>query len=407
MVKRFELEEIVRDARSRTGVPGVAAAMLSDGNVTSVADGVLELGRDDRVAVETPFRVASISKPFTASLAVSTLELDDRLAALLSHTAGLCPESATPLPESAQGLFSYSNAGYWAAGELAASAAATSFDDAMAKRILRPLGLSSSGYEEPAAPARGHVQEGESGHRALPADAYPVRRRPSGGLWSTVGDLLRFAAHHLGGTGPLSGEQRALMHTPRSDALGAGYGLGFWVRDAGGRAAVDHEGSIAGYQSYLLLVPEDAFALAVLTNSWRGSGLVRRVVEQLGLAPRPLAPGPGAADMERERLSTSAPPVASDFRGLRPGVRPPGVAGRYVLENAEAVVAESGDGGFAIEDVETDPVTGARTSKRFPVQPIGAGVFGFARGVLIGHRLDFPRPGLARIGWVVMPRVDE
>src|SRR5438132_9346369 len=111
MVRRFELEEIVRDARSRTGVPGVAAGTLSDGNVLSVADGVLELGRDDPVAIETPFRVASISKPFTASLAVSTLDVDDRVAALLSHTAGLCPESATPLPDGAQRLFSYSNAG--------------------------------------------------------------------------------------------------------------------------------------------------------------------------------------------------------------------------------------------------------------------------------------------------------
>jgi CubicO group peptidase (beta-lactamase class C family) len=351
-----------------------------DGEAVAVADGLLELGREDPVGVETPFRIASISKPFTASLAVSALDVDDRVAALLSHTAGLCPESAAPLPAGAQGLFSYSNAGYWAAGEAAARAAGTSFEDAMAERILGPLGLSSSGYDEPDAPARGHVQEGESGHRAVPVDVYPVARRPSGGLWSTVGDLLRFAAHHLGGPGPLSDEQRALMRSPRSKALGAGYGLGWWARDAGGRAAFDHEGSVAGYQSLLLLVPEDAFALAVLTNSWRGSGLVRRVVEQLGLAPRPLEPGPG--------------------------VRPPGVAGRYRLENAEAVVEESGDG-FVIEDVEVDPVTGARASTRFPVQPIGGGVFGFARGVLISHRLDVPRHGFARIGWVVMPRVER
>jgi hypothetical protein len=82
------------------------------------------------------------------------------------------------------------------------------------------------------------------------------------------------------------------------------------------------------------------------------------------------------------------------------------VAGRYALENGEAVVAESGDG-FAIEEIEIDPVTGARRSTRFPVAPIGDGVLGFARGVLIGQRLDFPRPGFARIGWVVMPRVGE
>jgi CubicO group peptidase (beta-lactamase class C family) len=378
MVTRSELEEIIRGARARTGVPGVAAGVFADGEVTTVAEGVLELGRGEPVQVGTPFRIASISKPFTASLAVSSVAVDDRLAALLSHTAGLCPESATPLPDEAQGLFSYSNAGYWAAGEAAARAAGTSFDAAMRERILAPLGLSSTGYEEPAAPARGHVQEGEAGHRPVPRDAYPVARRASGGLWSTVGDLLRFAEHQLGGPGPLAAEQRALMRVPRSQALGAGYGLGWWSRDAGGRAAFDHEGSVGGYQSLLLLVPEQSFALALLTNSWRGSGLVRRVCEALGLAPLP---------------------------GADRGVRPPDVAGRYVLENAEATVAESGDR-LVVDEAEIDPVTGTRASMRFTAAPIGGGVFGFAGGVLIGNRLDFPRPGLARIGWTVRQRVE-
>jgi CubicO group peptidase (beta-lactamase class C family) len=381
MVTRSELEEIVRGARARTGVPGVAAGVFEDGRVTAVADGVLELGRTEPVQVETPFRIASISKPFTASLAVSSADVDDRLAALLSHTAGLCPESPTPLPDAAQGLFSYSNAGYWAAGEAAAQAAGTSFDAAMRDRILAPLGLSSTGYEEPSAPARGHVQEGQAGHRAVPRDAYPVSRWPSGGLWSTVGDLLRFAEHHLGGPGPLAEEQRARMREPRSQALGAGYGLGWWSRDAGGRPALEHEGSVAGYQSLLLLVPEQSFALALLTNSWRGQGLVRRVCEALGLAPEALA-------------------------GDRTGVSFHPTPGRYVLENADATVTASGDG-VVVDEVEIDPVTGARASTRFKAAPIGGGVFGFAGGVLIGHRLDFPRPGLARIGWTVRPRVEQ
>jgi len=44
MVPAFELQEIVRDARSRTGVPGVAAGLLSGGECTIAADGVLVLG---------------------------------------------------------------------------------------------------------------------------------------------------------------------------------------------------------------------------------------------------------------------------------------------------------------------------------------------------------------------------
>ena len=375
-----ELGEIVRDARARTGVPGVAAGLLVDGETVALADGVLELGRAEPVRPETPFRIASISKPFTASLALSCLEPDERLRALLSHTSGLRCERAEPLPEGAEGLFSYSNAGYWAAGEASAAAGGTEFADAMAERILAPLGLAATGYVEPRAPARGHLQEGESGHRPVPVDAYPVARRPSGGLWSTVGDLLAFAAHQLGGPGPLGDEQRAAMREPQSEALGAGYGLGWWVRDAGGRIALDHEGSIAGYQSLLLLVPDERLALTVLTNSWRGSGLVRRVVEELGLS--------------------------AGVTG-RNGVRPQAVSGRYVLDDAEAVVEEAPDGLF-VQESETDPVTGARIAlPRARARELGGGVFGYAGGPLMSHRLDFPRPDFARIGWVVMPRLES
>jgi hypothetical protein len=157
------------------------------------------------------------------------------------------------------------------------------------------------------------------------------------------------------------------------------------VRDAGGRAAFDHEGSIAGYQSLLLLVPEERLVLAVLTNSWRGSGLVRRVVEQLGLAAG--APPPGGSALEN-------------------GVRPRDVSGRYVLDDAEAAVDEAAEGLF-VQESETDPVTGTRGAlPRVLARELGGGVFGYAGGPLMSHRLDFPRPGFGRIGWVVMPRVE-
>jgi CubicO group peptidase (beta-lactamase class C family) len=385
-VRVGSLREIVRDARARTGVPGVAVGVFRDGEVETCADGVLQLGGDVAVRPETPFRIASISKPFTASLALSYLPLDEPLERWLSHTAGFRCESETPLPAGAEGLFSYSNTGYWAAGREVASALGTPFEQAMRERILEPLGLAETGYDDPgAAAARGHLQEGETGHRAVPDDAYPVERRPSGGLWSTVADLLRFAAHHLGGPGPLADEARAAMREPRSRALGAGYGLGWWVRDAGGRAALDHEGSVAGYQSLLLLVPEDRFALAVLTNSWRGSGLIRRVVEQLGLAPAGLGGSPGV----RPRAVSVAD-----------------VAGRYALDAAEAVV-EAFDDALIVEEVDVDPVTGSRiATPRYPASELGDGVFGVAGGLLMSHRLDFPRPGFGRIGWVVLPRVE-
>ena len=194
-----------------------------------------------------------------------------------------------------------------------------------------------------------------------------------------MGDLLRFADHQLGGAGPLSASQLASLREPQAEALGARYCLGCWRRELdGGRIAFDHEGSVGGYQSLLLLLPEEDTALAVLTNSWRGSGLVRRVVRALGLVPA----------------------VDDDGCGLGAPRWPPA---RYELDGLEAWPKCRGN--LRVSEAETDPVTGARIERApYPVEPLGGGVYGFAGGLLMSHRIDFPRPDVARVGWVALPR---
>jgi hypothetical protein len=108
-------------------------------------------------------------------------------------------------------------------------------------------------------------------------------------------------------------------------------------------------------------VPERELVLAVLTNSWKGSAFTRHVVEDLGVIPRP----------ERERTAPSA--------------------GRYVLDDVEAVVANG-----RITERETDPVTGTRLERTYPFS---------ADATLMSWRTDFPRPGVARVGWTALPRV--
>ena len=83
------------------------------------------------------------------------------------------------------------------------------------------------------------------------------------------------------------------------------------------------------------------------------------------------------------------------------------MAGRYALDSVEATVEESSRDGLRVREAEVDPVTGVRIERpRFPAEPFGDGVYAFAGGVLMSHRLDFPQPGYARIGWVVLPRAD-
>lgn len=356
-IPQGRLGEIVREARSRTGVPAVAAGLLVDGSVEFAADGDCTPG--------TPFRVASISKWFTASLVSACGALDDQTRRWLSHTAGLHSEVAEPLPEVCQGLWSYANSGFWAAGAACAEGAGVSFAEAMQERILEPLGLAATSYEEPADAAEGHIQEGETGHRPAGHPEYPASRFPSGGLWSTVGDLLQFATHQF--------EDPYGLQVPQAEALGAEYCLGCWRRELDGeRIAFDHEGSVAGFQSLLLVVPEERIALAVLTNSWRGSGAIRRVVKTLGLVPA--------------RIDTAVLALEE---------------GRFGLDSAEAVIV-----GSRVSESETDPISGARIERPpYLVEPLGGDVYGIAGGLLQSHRVDFPRPGVARVGWVALPKI--
>jgi len=324
------LGEAVRGAQARTGVSCAAAALHVGGRTVFAG------------AYERPFRVASITKSFTGTAVLLAGLLDDRRRALLSHTAGYRPERPEPLPPECAGLWSYSNAGYWEA----ASAFEGEYSDALRELVLEPLGLLNTGFETPADAVLG----------TLPGDvvadpSYPVERRPSGGLWSTVGDLVLYGRAHC--------RQWEELHEPVGEALGAQYALGWWVRDG----VLDHEGSVSGYQSLLMLVPERELVLAVLTNSWKGSALIHHLVGELGLTP-----------------------------GLEP---PPGgsaAAGRYALDGVEAVVTRD-----TVTEAETDPVTGARVERRYPLS-LGA--------PLMSWRTDFPRPGVARIGWVALPLED-
>jgi CubicO group peptidase (beta-lactamase class C family) len=324
-----QLAEIVRAAQARTGVPAAAAALHVDGK-TELAG-----------AYDRPFRIASVTKSFTATAISLAGLLDDRRRSLLSHTAGYRLERAEQLPAECAGLWSYSNAGY----QEAAAGFEGDFSEAIRELVLEPLGLRSTGFETPANAVLG----------TLPGDvvadpSYPVERRPIGGLWSTVGDLVDYGLAHC--------EQWDELHEPVAAALGAEYALGWWVRDG----VLEHEGSVAGFQSLLWLAPDRRLVLAVLTNSWRGSGLIRYVVKSLELAPASVPAG---------------------------GPEP--VDGTYRLDGFEAVVARG-----SVTEAETDPVTGARVERRYRLS---------TDATLMTWRSDFPRPGVARVGWVALPRV--
>jgi hypothetical protein len=62
------------------------------------------------------------------------------------------------------------------------------------------------------------------------------------------------------------------------------------------------------------------------------------------------------------------------------------------------------NGRWRVSESEIDPLSGTRIERpEYAVDALGGGVYGFAGGLLMGHRLDFPRRGVARVGWTALP----
>jgi CubicO group peptidase (beta-lactamase class C family) len=396
-ISRDQLQSVVAEARERFAVPGMVVGVWADGAEVVVADGVRELGHDRRVAPETVFRIASITKPFVATLAMTLadaglLALDEpppgtraqaTVRQLLGNVGGLASdwddrpdfgdgdgalerlaERPPPLLPIEPGMiFSYANSGFWLVGAACAAVARTTFEQAMQERVLAPLALASTAFE---------ASEIATGHELGEPldDRYPRARRPSGGLWSTVGDLLRFARHHLGAAGPLSTASRTEMRRPLSSGPGFDYGLGWFLTSRGGRRVVEHAGSAFGYQSHLLLVPDGGVSVAALTNSSRGSHAIEEVRTALGLS--------------RDLPETCS--LAGGFERF---------SGTYRGFGFEVEVRPD-PGGLVVDYTETSSTGRVTAYPPARARPIGEREFELVEGDDRGDGFDFPRDGLVR-----------
>jgi CubicO group peptidase (beta-lactamase class C family) len=379
-------EEAARAARERHGVPAVAVGVLDAGRVTEGGFGC---------APDDVFRVASVTKPFTATVAAALLDPGDlveewpgvRVSHLLSHTSGYDSECGDLLrfgegddalelaaaalaemrPRVAPGeLWAYANSGYWLAGCLAARRNASTYEEAVAEHILEPLGLASTSFGGGRSLPGHEAAVDGSPARPVEGGRYPRARRPGGGLESNVQDLLRFARWQL------EEPWTQMLREPVVTMPGGSFGLGFAVETVGGHAVWGHRGSNGGFESSLLLVPERGLGFAGLTNAGNGSLVLRALEDELferALGAR--RPVPAPVDLPRSALEL--------------------LAGRYVHPELEADIAVApGGAGLLLEVVETDARTGRPGAAiRALARPIGAREFAVAGGPRDGSRFDF------------------
>ncbi|MCG7204214.1 serine hydrolase domain-containing protein [Streptomyces arenae] len=329
-------------AQAEGRAPSLVAAVVRGGRAVwhGARTSVDGHGPDENVQ----YRIGSITKTFTAVLVLrlrdeGLLDLGDPLekhlpgtgageatiAELLAHTAGLAAESPAPWWERTPGSLRpelsdvlgeqpflhpvgrrhhYSNPGYTLLGALVEELRGAPWEEVLRREVLEPLGLDRTSGE-PQAPHAGGWAVHPWADVMLPEPLEDLgRMAPAGQLWSTTGDLARFAVFLVAGDDRvLSAESLREMRTPAAPAEpadvldGSTYGLGLQIQRRDGRLLVGHGGSLPGFLASLTISVDDDVAAVVLTNctsgplvSAVGADLVRIVAEAEPRIPEPWRP---------------------------------------------------------------------------------------------------------------------
>jgi CubicO group peptidase (beta-lactamase class C family) len=112
--------------------------------------------------------------------------------------------------------------------------------------------------------------------------------RPAGGAWSSAADMIKYVQNELSqGVGPdgqrLFAAQPLLERRKSFVSTGAdsSYGMGLSNKNIDGIDIVQHGGSMAGYKSNIIAIPEANVGAVILTNSDEGSSLLRTFTQRL------------------------------------------------------------------------------------------------------------------------------
>ncbi|MEV6022966.1 serine hydrolase domain-containing protein [Streptomyces sp. NPDC052036] len=329
-------------AQAEGRAPSLVAAVVRDGR--AVWHGARTSVEGHAPDENVQYRIGSITKTFTAVLVLrlrdeGALNLGDPLekhlpgtgtgeatiAELLAHTGGLAAETPGPWWERTPGSlrpaltdvlgeqphlhtagrrFHYSNPGYTLLGALVEELRGAPWEEVLRREVLEPLDLHRTSTS-PQAPHAGGWAVHPWADVMLPEPAEDLgRMAPAGQLWSTTGDLARFAVFLVqGDERVLSAESLREMRTPAAPpeaadvAAGYAYCLGLEIRRSGERLLVGHTGSLPGFLACLTFSVEDDVAAVVLANctsgpllSAVGADLVRIVAEAEPRIPEPWRP---------------------------------------------------------------------------------------------------------------------
>lgn len=339
-------------------VPGMAVTIVKDGRVLAARGyGVRTLGDTARVSASTRFGIASNTKAFTATalailvdegkvewdapvvkylpqFALSDPYVTSQITVrdLLVHRSGLglgagdllwWPASTydrkqimhrlrfIPLSTSFRSAYAYDNVLYLVAGEVIEAVTGQVWEDFIAARILKPLGMTETTTRHSDAARSGNVASTHAFVNGTLQRVPPLvsdNTNPAGGINTSATDIAKWMVAQLdsGRTGTTrlwspraqrnlwTGVTPTPIYSPPPVLAAVSpqfslYALGFNVQDYRGRKIATHTGGLPGYVSQVTFVPSLNLGVSVLTNQESASAfqsVTQRVLDHfMGATP--------------------------------------------------------------------------------------------------------------------------
>ncbi|NIJ20952.1 CubicO group peptidase (beta-lactamase class C family) [Sphingomonas naasensis] len=314
-------------------VPGVGVAVIHRGKLDWARGwGLRDAATCAPVTPDTAFQAASISKVATAMVALRLVEQgklaldrdinaflrswqlprDAKLAPdgvtlrqLLSHTAGLGVHGFAgyrpdaPLPTPAQILdgtppansaavrstgaagaqWVYSGGGYVLVQLALSDVSGLPFAALAERELLRPLGMTRSGYAQPPSPALGaDIAFAHAQGAPIPGNYHVYPELGPAGLWTSAADLARLLIDVQGAVAGRPGHRLSpAMARAMLAPVKGNWGLGPAVYPDGARR-FGHDGLNEGFQSYMMAYADRGEGIVVLVNGGQGRRLIDEIV---------------------------------------------------------------------------------------------------------------------------------
>ncbi|MBL7013004.1 MAG: beta-lactamase family protein [Candidatus Marinimicrobia bacterium] len=300
-------------------VPGASLLIVQNGSIIYAKGyGLAQLESPVSVTPETNFRLASISKQFTAACIMllrsdGTLDYDQVLTdffpdfpgyghyitirQLLHHTSGLkdyfslIPENVTEQIHDADVLqmmmeqtstyftpgtqYRYSNSGYAVLAMIVEAVSGQSYANFIYNNIFSPLGMDESiAFEDGLSTvhnrAYGYSILGEE--FVLGDQSITSAVLGDGGVYSSINDMFKWDQILYTNILLLQEDiKEAMTSGTLANGNKTGYGFGWVVDEYRNRHRVGHTGSTQGFRNVYHRYPDEALSIIILTNRHSGS----------------------------------------------------------------------------------------------------------------------------------------